>query len=397
MTAGALDAHIVVARRGFVLDVALAVASGETIAIMGPSGAGKSTLLGAVAGLTRLTGGFLSIDGTEVAGRRPVPANRRGVVLLGQQARLFPHMSARANVAFGLRAQGADRDSAARDADEWLARVGLDGYGAQRPAELSGGQQQRVALARALATSPRVLLLDEPFTALDPETAGEIRAIVAEQLQRTGVTTLVVTHDAVDAASLAQRLVIIEDGRVTQEGPVREVLATPASRFAAAVAGVNRLVGHAGAGQWRSGDVVLSSGDPASRAAASAPGELAALVRPGDVRLDVVEDAASVDDPGFRTSPDIQDDSAHIVLNPRRAPESGAVGGGANTWTSRVVRLEQTPAGARVHTAGPPVAVDVAADAVAARGLLPGTPVRLHVAPRHVRFVRTPPPRENTW
>ncbi len=355
MTAGELDAHVVVARRGFRLDVELPVLAGDTVAIMGPSGAGKSTLLAAVAGLVRPTDGFIRIDGAEVAGRRPVPPNRRGVVLLGQEPRLFPHMSARANVAFGLRAQGVERERAARDADEWLSRVGLEEYGGVRPTELSGGQQQRVALARALATSPRVLLLDEPFTALDPETAGEVRAIVAEQLQPGTVTTLLVTHDAVDAASLARRLVIVEDGRVTQHGPVREVLATPATRFAAALAGTNRLVGEADAGRWRSGEVALSSGDPASLAAAGTGGPLAALVRPGAVRLEVAD---------------------------------GALNGRANTWQARVVRLEQTPAGVRVHTMAPSLAVDVDVGLVTELRLTAGAGVQLHADPSAVRFVR---------
>ncbi|MFT4135840.1 ABC transporter ATP-binding protein [Microbacterium sp.] len=365
MTAGELDAHVVVARRDFRLDVAVSAARGETVAIMGPSGAGKSTLLGAIAGLTRLREGFVRIDGTDVAGRRPVPPNRRGIVLLGQEPRLFPHMSARDNVAFGLRAHGADRDHARREADDWLGRVGLDGFGAQRPAELSGGQQQRVALARALATSPRVMLLDEPLTALDPETAGEIRALVAEQLLHAQVTTLVVTHDAVDAASLARRLVIVEDGRVSQEGAVREVLSTPGSRFAAAVAGVNRLVGDADAGRWRSGGVVLESADAASRAAASPRGPIAALVRPGAVRLE------GVVDPSW--------------TGPTRL--AGATEPVPGTWLARIARLEQTPSGARVHTVEPAVAVDVAADTVAGLGLAAGTVVRLRADPADVRFV----------
>ncbi len=365
MTAGALEAHVAVARRGFALDVAVSAAPGEHVAIMGPSGAGKSTLLAAIAGLVRITDGFVRIDGTDVSGRRPVPPNRRGVVLLGQEARLFPHLSARDNVAFGLRARRVDRDQAARNADEWLWRVGLDGLGGVRPAELSGGQQQRVALARALATSPRVLLLDEPLTALDPETAGEIRALVAEQLTHSRVTALVVTHDAVDAASLAQRLVVLEDGRVTQEGAVRDVLATPATRFAAVVAGTNRMLGTAEGGRWRHADIVLDAADAASRAAAAVDGAaLAALVRPGAVRLeDVVETTWT----------------GALRLTRETEPVAGE-------WLARVVRFEQTPAGARVHTAEPPVAVDIPADVVAARGLVPGAVVRLRVDPADVRF-----------
>lgn len=371
MTGGALDAHVVVARRrGYRLDVSVTADAGETVAVMGPSGAGKSTLLTAIAGLTSLTSGHVRIDGVDVAGRRPVPANKRGVVLLGQDPRLFPHLTARENVAFGLRARGADRERANREADEWLWRVGLDGVGAQRPAQLSGGQQQRAALARALATDPRVLLLDEPLTALDAETAGDIRALLHDQLLHSRTTAIIVTHDAVDAASLASRLVLIEDGAVTQEGPVRFVLTEPATRFAASVAGVNRLVGRAVDGRWATATagtaVVLAAHDAQSAAAASVEGaELTALVRPGDVRLA----------PAPETSW-----TGALRLAREAEPDVGS-------WFARVVRLEQTPAGARVHTAEPAVAVDVRADAIADLGLAPGVVVRLSVHAADVRFV----------
>jgi len=374
MTGGALEAHVGVGRRaGFRLDVALSAEPGEIVAIMGPSGAGKSTLLSAIAGLVRLDEGRIVVDGWEVASSRPrrhVPPAQRGVVLLGQEPRLFPHLTARENVAFGPRSRGVARDVARGDADEWLWRVGLPGSGGHRPDELSGGQQQRVAVARALATSPKVLLLDEPLTALDAETAGDLRALLHEQLHATRSTTLLVTHDAVDAAALAQRLVVVEDGAVTQEGTVREVLTTPATRFAAAVAGTNRLVGVARHGGWcaRTGDteIVLRSADSASRAAAREDGTpLAALVRPGAVRIEPVHEESW---------------TGALRLAAQAAPEEGS-------WLARIVRLEQTPAGARIHTESPAVAVDVSADAVAERGLAAGLPVRLRVAPADVRLV----------
>ena len=152
------------------------------------------------------------------------------------------------------------------------------------PHELSGGEQQRVAVARALAASPRVVLLDEPLVALDPETAGDIRRMLRDQLAST--TTVAVTHDAADAVALADRLIVVEAGRVTQEGPVRDVLAAPASRFVASIAGLNRLVGVASQGAWRGGDVRLTSADPASRELAATDGAaLAAVFRPGDVQV----------------------------------------------------------------------------------------------------------------
>jgi molybdate transport system ATP-binding protein len=373
MTGGALDAHIVVAGRGsFRLDARLVAEPGETVAVMGPSGAGKSTLLHAIAGIVRLDDGVIRLDGDELASARPrrhvAPADRN-IVLLGQEPRLFPHMSARENVAFGPRARGVGHEVARRDADEWMWRVGLPGLGGQHPSQLSGGQQQRVALARALAVSPRLLLLDEPFTALDPETAGDLRALLREQLEATRSTSLIVTHNAVDAAALAKRIVVIEDGVVTQEGTVADVLSLPATRFAAAIAGTNRLVGVAANGAWTlpaaDAALQLTAADAASRAAAARDGTpLAALVRPGSVEL-----RRAVGD------------TWTAALRLTAESEAGS-------WLARIVRLEQTPAGARVHTADPAVAVDVPADEIAALGLTTGAPVQLRVRPADVRLVR---------
>lgn len=230
----ALDARVVVEQGRFRLDAAIAAEPGETIAVMGPSGAGKSTLMAAIAGLARVREGHVRIDGRDAA---DLPPHRRQVVLLGQEPRLFPHMSARDNIAFGLRAHGASQAAAREQAETWLGRIGLEGFAARRPVQLSGGQQQRVALARALATSPRVLLLDEPLTSLDPAIAADIRALIAEQVRAAGVTTLLVTHDRADALALADRLCLIEDGAVTQSGAVAEVFAAPVTAFGRVIAG----------------------------------------------------------------------------------------------------------------------------------------------------------------
>lgn len=235
----------------FDLDLTLDLAAGERVAVMGPSGAGKSTLLAALAGFVRLDAGRIDLDGDLIADA-PADASRRGlhvapmdrgVVLLGQDARLFPHLSARENVAFGPRARGHSRSVAARTADEWLDRVGLAGFGDRMPAQLSGGQQQRVAVARALAVDPRLVLLDEPLTSLDLQTATEIRMLLADQLRSTAV---VITHDPVDALAIADRLVVLERGRVTQHGSVRDVLRHPATPFARALADHVRMAGRIG-------------------------------------------------------------------------------------------------------------------------------------------------------
>ncbi|OZD39099.1 ABC transporter ATP-binding protein [Rhodococcus sp. 06-1477-1B] len=339
--AAELRARVLVRRRDFDVDVALDLAPGETVAVMGRSGAGKSTLLEALAGLTPLDDGEISVDGRVLdrAPRLRTAPMQRGVVLLGQEARLFPHLTARENVAFGPRAAGVAAAVARSSADDWLARVGLPGAGDSRPAQLSGGEQQRVAVARALAAEPRVVLLDEPLVALDAVTASEIRAMLRERL--AGVTTVAVTHDAVDAAALADRLVIVERGRVTQVGPVREVLSAPATEVAARIAGLERLVGVAEGGAFVRSGVRLESADAASRALAAVDGApLAAVYRAADARLGE----------GFATT---------------------------------VSSLEATPTGVRVVTdAG---AVEVA-PAVAA-GLAPGSPVQLAVPVEAVRFV----------
>lgn len=333
--AAALSAHVVVRRRDFAVDIALDVAPGETVAVMGRSGAGKSTLLGALAGLTPLDDGGISVDG-RVLDRAPslrTAPMQRGIVLLGQDARLFPHLTARENVAFGPRSAGVAASVARAAADEWIARVGLPGAGDRRPAELSGGEQQRVAVARALAAEPRVVLLDEPLVALDAVTASEIRAMLRERL--AGVTTVAVTHDAVDAAALADRLVIVERGRITQQGSVREVLSAPATEVAAKIAGLERLIGEARGGAWQRGDLRLESADAAPVDGTA----LAALFRASDVRL-------------------------------------------GEGRAATVVALEPTPSGVRVLT--DEVVAEVAP--AEAAGLRPGDVVRWSLAPSRVRF-----------
>jgi len=236
MTGALLDAEIRVDRGAFTLDAALHAEPGEILALMGPSGAGKSTLLGVVAGFVPLRAGAVRLDGETVqdAAGIDVRPRERGVILLGQQPRLFPHLTARENIAFGPRAHRVPKTRARADADAWLARIGLADLGDRRPARLSGGQQQRVALARALATSPRVLLLDEPLASLDPATADGIRTLLRDEL--AGTTVVMATHDAADAIALADRLLVLESGRITADGPPATVLSAPGTAFTAALA-----------------------------------------------------------------------------------------------------------------------------------------------------------------
>ncbi len=230
-------------RRGaFRLDVALSAAPGEVVALLGPNGAGKTTALRALAGLSPLDGGRLRLDGEDLA---PLPAERRPVGVVFQDHLLFPHLSALDNVAFGLRCQGVPRREARAEAARWLERVGLAEHAAARPRRLSGGQSQRVALARALATRPRLLLLDEPLAALDARTRLETRATLRHHLEEFEAVAVLVTHDPLDAMVLADRLVVVEEGRVVQTGTPGQVARRPRTDYVARLVGLNLYRGTA--------------------------------------------------------------------------------------------------------------------------------------------------------
>jgi molybdate transport system ATP-binding protein len=241
-----LDARLVVRRGAFLLDIVLRVEPGETVALLGPNGAGKTTALRALAGLAPLDDGHLVLDGRDISG---LPPEERPIGVVFQDYLLFPHLSARDNVAFGPRRHGMDRRAALAVADRWLERVGLTDHGRRKPRHLSGGQAQRVALARALAVDPVLLLLDEPLAALDARTRLETRGELRRHLAAHPGATLLVTHDPLDALVLADRLVIVEDGRVVQEGDAATITARPRTDYVARLVGLNlyrgRGAGHA--------------------------------------------------------------------------------------------------------------------------------------------------------
>ncbi|WP_067503810.1 ABC transporter ATP-binding protein [Actinoplanes sp. TFC3] len=231
-----LDAHLVVRRESFTLDATLTAGAGEVVALLGPNGAGKTTALRALAGLIGLDGGHISLDGHRV---EKVPPEHRHIGVVFQDYLLFPHLSALDNVAFGPRCRGvAKTESRVRAADQ-LARVGLSEHVRKKPRQLSGGQAQRVALARALATDPQLLLLDEPLAALDARTRLDTRAHLRGHLAGHAGPTVLVTHDPLDAMMLADRLVIIEDGRVVQTGDAASVTSQPRTDYVARLVGLN--------------------------------------------------------------------------------------------------------------------------------------------------------------
>ena len=231
-----LEAEVVVRLGSLHLEMSLAVAAGETVVVLGPNGAGKTTFIRALAGLEAVVSGRVSIDGEiveDVSSGLTVPPEQRPIGVVFQDALLFPHLSALDNVAFGLRCRGVGRAEARRRAGGWLADLGLAGQAQARPADLSGGQAQRVALARAMAVEPRLYLLDEPLSALDASTRLATRQYLRRCLDGHPGATVVVTHDPADASVLADRLVILEEGRVVQSGSPAELRADPVSNYVA--------------------------------------------------------------------------------------------------------------------------------------------------------------------
>jgi molybdate transport system ATP-binding protein len=258
------------------------VESGITVAVLGPNGAGKTTLLRVIAGLQPVDDGRVELDGVvfedTATGTSLTPETRR-VGFVFQDHGLFPHLSVLDNVAFGLRARGVDTKSAHARATDWLDRVDLARYATSRPSALSGGQSQRAALARVLVTDPRVLLLDEPLAAVDASGRLELRRALREHLSTFRGVRLIVTHDPLEAASLAERVVVLEDGRITQEGPFSEVSARPRSAWIARMAGLNLL-----RGAVSSGAMLLEDG-PWLTVATDVEGPALATIQPRAIAL----------------------------------------------------------------------------------------------------------------
>lgn len=268
------------------IDLRLEVGNTETVAVMGPNGAGKSTLLHVLAGLHRPDIGRGQLDGRllfDVDGRGghwTAPQMRR-VGLLAQDPLLFPHLDAVDNVAFGPRSAGATRAASRKLAAGWLAQVDAADLSRRRPFQLSGGQAQRVGVARALAAEPDLLLLDEPLAALDQAAAPLIRRLLKQVLGSR--PSVIVTHDVLDALLLADRIVILENGRISEQGPTDLVLERPRSRFAAGLAGLNLLHGIVGGPGLEVPDGSAVAG---IRDESAAEGEAAvALFRPADVAV----------------------------------------------------------------------------------------------------------------
>jgi len=334
-----LELDIAVALRSFELGVSLSVGA-QTVALVGPSGAGKTTVLRAIAGLRRPDRGRIALGDRpwfDAAAKIDLPPERRSVGLVFQEYALFPHMTVRGNVAFG----GAG-DARVR---ELLERVRIAHLADERPAGLSGGERQRVAVARALARDPQVLLLDEPLSALDAHTRAVVRGELQDVLGALALPTLVVTHDFRDAAALADRIGVIVDGRLRQEGTAAELVAHPADAFVASFTGGNLLPGRADGGV----EVALDAGGVV-RAAGPASGRVGVAVYPWEVGVAL------------------------------QAP-----GDGLNGLPGPVHGL--APEGSRVRLRIGEVVVERPAEEVERLGLEPGTTAWATFAPEAVRIV----------
>nr|WP_042184483.1 ABC transporter ATP-binding protein [Kibdelosporangium sp. MJ126-NF4]CEL16329.1 ABC transporter ATP-binding protein [Kibdelosporangium sp. MJ126-NF4]CTQ94253.1 ABC transporter ATP-binding protein [Kibdelosporangium sp. MJ126-NF4] len=262
--------------------LSLTIAGGEFVALLGPSGCGKSTALNCLAGLLPLTGGRITLDGERVD---TTPAERRGFGMVFQNYALFPHLSVERNVAFGLRMRGVAKDEIRTRVREALELVHLDHLARSHPGQLSGGQQQRVAIARAVVLRPPLILMDEPLSNLDAKLRTEMRTEIKRLHQELGLTTVYVTHDQEEALSLADRLVLMKDGRVLQIGTPQELYARPGTPFVADFMGLRNRI--PGTGSFTFADATWTS-------TARVEGPSVAMCRPDDLRADVTRNTIEV-------------------------------------------------------------------------------------------------------
>jgi len=336
-----LDASVGLRKGALELDVHLEVEGDGVVVLLGPNAAGKTTLLRALAGLVPLERGRVTLDGAlleDAAAGVRVPTERRPIGVVFQDYLLFPHMTALQNVAYGPRSRGVPRPMARARALELLDRVGLTDIAAVKPRALSGGQAQRVALARALATDPRLLLLDEPLSAMDAGARAELRRSLSRHLASFPGTCLVITHDPIEAMTLGDQLVVLEAGRIVQAGTPEELSSHPRSRYVADLLGLNLYRGRVDRGA-----VMLDGGRRLVAADPLPPGsDVFAVIPPRAVAL-------------------------HRVL-PQGSPR--------NVWRGEVRDLDVVGAHVRAHVAGEiPIIAEVTPGAVASLRLDDGGPV----------------------
>ena len=341
-------------RGRFVLDARFSCSPGETIALVGPNGSGKSTALSTLAGLLRMSSGSLAMDG-QVFDRSGVdswtPPEERDLGVVFQDLLLFPHMSILDNVAYGPRRRGTPAAEARAIATQWLERFGVEDLADVRPGSLSGGQAQRVALARALARGPRLLLLDEPLSALDSATRLQVRCELHRYLEQQAGFTVLVAHDVVDVLVLADRVIVLDDGHVAQISEPAELERRPRTQYAAALVGTNLL--HA----YRRGPVVeFAEGAAVHVGGSGSDGPIDVVIAPCHVAVTAADDD-----------------------------------GGAGAWIAPIAGLEA--AGNEVHIrvgGAAPIAARASLESLRDLHLAPGTMVRVVVDPAGLHFFDDP-------
>nr|WP_215550108.1 ATP-binding cassette domain-containing protein [Amycolatopsis sp. CA-230715] len=354
-----MRADIAVRRGGFDLAAEFEVPAGGVLAVLGPNGSGKSTVLGCLAGLLRPGRGEVVLGERLLTGTGVhVPPHQRRVGLLAQDPLLFPHLSVVDNVAFAPKARGLSTRQAREVAARWLSEVDAHELADRKPAQLSGGQAQRVAIARALAGEPDLLLLDEPFAALDVDATPAIRALLRRILRGGDRATVLVTHDPLDALTLADTVLVLSEGVVVERGPTKEVLSAPRTAFTARIAGLNLISGTAVPEGLRTGDGTVIAGMLAPEAVAGQPA--VAVFAPNAVAVYAGE--------------------AH--------------GSPRNTIEAEIGALE--PHGPVVRLRAGALAADLTPAAVAELGLEPGVVVRLAVKATTVA-VHPAPAGEGRW
>lgn len=362
----AVVAEVELRRGEFHLDVRIEVGPGEVLAVLGPNGSGKSTLLDVLAGLAKPDSGSVRVgDRILLDAGVDVPPHRRDVGLLAQNALLFPHLSVLANVAFGPRAKGVRRAEADRVARRWLSEVDGTEFVDRKPTALSGGQAQRIALARALAADPELLLLDEPFAALDVDVAPALRGLMRRVLS-TGkqLATVLVTHDPLDALVLSDRVVVLSDGHIVEQGPTKEVLSRPRTAFTARIAGIDLVSGTAAAGGLRAEDGTEIAGMRTDDVADGDPA--VAMFQPTAVAVHVDEPHGSPRNVFPAVVAALEPHGAVVRLRAAAAPDGPAwVAGLAADLTPAAVADLALDLGDRVHLVIK--ATEVAVYAVAAR------------------------------